>query len=100
MTKPTIFISYSEKDKQVARLIRNAFEDREHEVLLFHLEQQMDETKLRDLLQSEIKARDWVVNVDSTNAQNSTWVQYERNISKQFSKKVFTISTNCIKDFK
>ncbi len=71
--------------------MRNLFEERDHDVLLLKLSQQMTEEYLRELLVREIQARDWLVMLHSANADRSNWVSFERQFAENRHKPVFEI---------
>ena len=77
----SIFISYSTQDETIARTIRNLFEERGHDALFLKLHQHMTEEFIMDLLRDEVKARDWMVTVDTQQAQQSNWVAFERAVA-------------------
>ena len=89
--KATIFVAHSNQDLADARAVRNLFEDREHDVLLLKLSQRMTDEFLRNLLQREIQARDWLVVISSQNAQRSDWVDFEETYARDRAKPVFYI---------
>lgn len=92
--QPTIFISHSSKDLQVARAARNILEDRNHHVLLLGLLilNKRSEAEIYELLDAEIQERDWLVLIESDNAKNSKWVQYEIERAKAYRKTIYRIS--------
>ena len=78
-----IFISHSSKDIEKIRSIRNEFEKWGQNPLAFHLKCLNTDTKeneefLFDLIKKEIEARNWFVYCESESAQNSKYVQLER----------------------
>ncbi len=54
-----IFISHSHADLSKVRLVRNTFEDRGYEPILFYLHSLSDENEITDLIKREIDARLW-----------------------------------------
>lgn len=89
--KATIFVAHSTQDLADARIVRNLFEDRDHDVLLLKLSQRMTDDFLGNLLQREIQARDWLVVISSENAQRSNWVDFEETYARERAKPVFYI---------
>lgn len=89
--KPTIFIAHSSLDLVDARLVRNIFEDRNHDVLLLKLSQQMTNDFLETLLRREIQARDWIVVLASENSRKSAWVDFEQRHARERNKPIFYI---------
>lgn len=89
--RATIFVAHSTQDLADARLVRNLFEDRDHDVLLLRLSQRMTDDFLGTLPQREIRARDWLVVVSSENAQRSIWVEFEETYARERAKPVFYI---------
>lgn len=78
-----IFVSHSHKDIKKVREIRDLLEREGHKPLLFHLKcLEDDDARLPQLIKDEIEARTWFVLCDSENAQNSDWVQEEKQIVK------------------
>lgn len=60
--------------------------------LLFYLKCLEEECEIHDLIEREIKERDWFIFIDSENARNSRWVQQERDIVEALpDKKVFVL---------
>lgn len=95
--EPSILISHSSKDIVVARAVRNLLEDRNHSyVELIGLASY--ETKSRKevwkLLKDEIKARNWLLLVDSDNARESENVQFEIQTAKELGRPFYTIDCN------
>jgi len=90
--KPTIFISHSSSDLTVARAARNLLEDRDHHVLLLGLLQPLSDDDICALLDAEIQAREWLVLIDTENARNSSWVQFEIQRASEYDKAVYQIS--------
>ena len=84
-----IFVSHSHKDLEKVRFIRNEFEKRRHNPLLFFLKCLDDESELDDLIKREITERNWFVLCDSLNARSSKWVQEEVKMIKSLEGKVF-----------
>lgn len=91
---PSIFISHSSKDIHVARAVRNLFEDMGHHVLLLGLLQNMTDDEIYLLLDDEVKARDWLLLVDSSNAQNSKWVHFEVEKAESYKKTLYKIKAD------
>jgi len=87
----TVFLAHSSLDITEARRVRNLFEERDHDVLLLKLSQQMTDEYLRELLVREIQARDWLVMLHSANADRSSWVSFERHFAEDRHKPVFEI---------
>jgi hypothetical protein len=87
----TVFLAHSSLDLKEARRVRNLFEERDHDVLLLKLSQQMTEEYLRELLVREIQARDWLVMLHSPNADLSSWVSFEQHFAETRHKPVFEI---------
>jgi hypothetical protein len=94
-SSPSIFISHGSQDEVVARKIRNLFEDRGHETLLLKLQQSMSEDFIMELLRKEVKARDWLVVVDSAYAQASNWVSFEQTAARLYKKPVYHVDAAC-----
>lgn len=87
-----VFISHSHLDIAIVRKIRNEFEARGFEPLLFYLKCLSDEDEIENLIRREIDEREWFVYVESENSQKSKWVQSERAyIESLRDKKIFTI---------
>jgi hypothetical protein len=84
-----IFVSHSHKDLEKVRFIRNEFEKRGHNPLLFFLKCLDDESELDNLIKREIKERNWFILYDSSNARASKWVQEEVRMIKSLEGKVF-----------
>lgn len=82
-----IFISHSHADLTKVRLVRNTFEDRGYEPILFYLHSLSDENEITDLIKREIDARLWFCLCDSQNARKSRWVQSELNYVKEQGKR-------------
>jgi hypothetical protein len=91
MQKPSIFIAHSTLDTKHGRVIRNLFEDRGHDALLFRLEQDMTQDYLENLIQREIQARDWLVVANSPNAQKSKWVPFEQAYARLREKPIYNV---------
>jgi len=86
-----IFISHSSKDIEKIRLIRNEFEKLGQNPLAFHLKCLNTDTEdnehfLLELIKKEIEARNWFIYCESESAQNSKYVQLERDYVKQIGK--------------
>lgn len=86
-----IFISHSSKDIDKIRLIRNEFEKWGQNPLAFHLkclntDTEENEKYLFDLIKKEIEARNWFVYCASEAANNSKYVQLEREYVKEVGK--------------
>lgn len=87
-----VFISHSHIDIEKVRVIRNALERKGFDPLLFYLKCLEEECEIHDLIEREIKERDWFIFIDSENARNSQWVQQERDIVEALpDKKVFVL---------
>jgi len=84
-----IFVSHSHKDLEKVRFIRNEFEKRGHNPLLFFLKCLNDESELDNLIKREIAERNWFILCDSPNARDSKWVQEEVKMIKSLEGKVF-----------
>ena len=84
-----IFVSHSHKDLEKVRFIRNEFEKRGHNPLLFFLKCLDDESELDNLIKREISERNWFILCDSPNARASKWVQEEVKMIKSLEGKVF-----------
>lgn len=82
-----IFISHSHADLAKVRLVRNTFENRGYEPILFYLHSLSDENEITDLIKREIDARLWFCLCDSQNARKSRWVQSELNYVKEQGKR-------------
>ncbi len=88
-----VFISHSHLDINLVRKIRNEFENRGFEPLLFYLKCLNDEDEIVDLIKREIDAREWFIYVESANSKTSKWVRSEREyIAGLNGKKIFTIN--------
>jgi hypothetical protein len=76
-----IFISYSNRDLEAVRRIRNEFEKLGANPILFFLKAMTQENKaeLDTLIKREIAARKFFVLCDSKNAQASDWVRKEQD---------------------
>lgn len=90
--EPSIFISHSSRDIQVARAARNLLEDRQHHVLLLGLLQNMSDKQILNLLEAEIVAREWLVLIDTPNARQSKWVRFELERARHHKRTVYSIS--------
>lgn len=85
-----IFVSYSHKDFEIVRQIRNELERRGHNPLLFFLKcLEDDNALLPELIREEIKAREWFILCESENSKSSRWVQQEVELIKGMEGKVF-----------
>lgn len=89
--KPSIFISHSSKDMTIARAVRNLLEDRSHFVGFFGWLQQMDDPEIEAFLDAEIRMHTWLVLIETENAHNSLWVQFEIERAKQYGKVIYTL---------
>lgn len=98
--RATIFVAHSNLDLVDARVVRNLFEDLDHDVLLLKLSQRMTDEYLRNLLQREIRARDWMVVISSGNARHSDWVDFEETYARDRAKPVFYIRLEKCSHFK
>lgn len=97
--KVWIFLSHSHLDIEIVRKIRNNFEEIGFEPIMFYLKCLNDNDEIEDLIEREIKARQWFVLVDSKNSRKSKWVKSELNIINELNdKKVFTINTENFED--
>lgn len=82
--KQYFFVSHSHKDIEKVRIIRNIIEETFfYEPILFFLKSVSDENELNSLLKREIAERIWFVYCNSKNAENSKYVQFERNYINQ-----------------
>lgn len=87
-----VFISHSHMDIEKVRVIRNALERKGFDPLLFYLKCLEKECEIHDLIEREIKERDWFIFIDSENSRSSQWVQQERDIVEALpNKKVFVL---------
>jgi hypothetical protein len=86
-----IFLSHSHKDLEKVRRIRDAFETRGHNPLMFFLRCLDDDSELDDLIRREIEARTWFVLADSPNARASRWVKEELEIIESLDRTVFRV---------
>jgi len=86
-----IFISHSNKDLNQVRKIRDEFESKGLNPLLFFLKCLDDESEVDNLIKREIEARNWFVLCDSPNAQKSRWVQTEIEHIKNLPDKVYEV---------
>jgi hypothetical protein len=79
-----IFVSHSNRDIEKVREIRNELERRGHNPVLFFLKcmdaTEADDRLLWQLIEREIKAREWFVLCDSPNARNSAAVLREMEL--------------------
>ena len=85
-----IFVSHSNRDIEKAREIRNELERRGHNPVLFFLKcmetTEADDRLLRQLIEREIKAREWFILCDSPNARNSAAVLREMELVKSMAR--------------
>lgn len=86
-----IFVSHSHQDLDKVRVIRDAFEARGHNPLLFFLKCLGDDAEVDSLIRREIEARTWFVLCDSENARDAPWVQSEIKIIKSLAHKVYEV---------
>lgn len=81
-----IFVSHSNRDIEKVREIRNELERRGHNPVLFFLKcmeaTEADDQLLWQLIEREIKAREWFVLCDSPNSRNSAAVLREMELVK------------------
>ncbi len=78
------FLSHSHKDFRIVRQIRNEMEERGFEPLCFYLKCLDNcDKELLELIEHEIDARELFYYLDSPNARNSEYVQYELNYAKR-----------------
>lgn len=92
--EPSIFISHSSRDIIVARAVRNLLEDRNHNfVELIGLASFLKaaEPEIKHLLEREIAARDWLLLVNSDNARQSPYVQFELQVARSLCKPFYSI---------
>jgi phosphopantetheine adenylyltransferase len=104
--KPTIFVSHSSQDIMIARAVRNLLEDRDHEVILFHLKhlEQIEDEEKRDaeikrILDEEVNARDWLILIDTENSRGSEWVEFEIERAREYKKDIYKISGDRFKGY-
>lgn len=99
--KPTsgawIFVSHSNKDIEKIREIRNELEGRGHNPVLFFLKcmenTEADDQLLWQLIEREIKAREWFILCDSPNARSSGAVMREMELVKSMVREGKVIET-------
>jgi len=84
-----IFVSHSNTDIVEVRGIRDFFESRGHNPILFYLRSLNDDDHLPELLEREINARNFFVLCDSPNSRRSKWVQEEIRMVKLRPEKVY-----------
>ena len=73
------FISHSHLDIEKVRIVRNVIEEIFfYEPILFFLKCISDDNELTNLIEREIDERVWFVYCQSKNAENSFYVQQER----------------------
>jgi hypothetical protein len=84
-----IFVSHSNNDLESVRGIRNFFEARGHNPILFYLRCLTNDDLLPELLEREIGARNFFVLCDSENSRASRWVQQEIEMVKAHPDKVY-----------
>lgn len=72
-----VFLSHSNKDYEKVRQVRNMLEEQGFRPLMFFLNCLNDDDEVESLIKREIDSRQRFVLCDSTNAQNSKWVQEE-----------------------
>lgn len=72
-----VFLSHSNKDYEKVRQVRNLLEEQGFRPLMFFLNCLNDDDEVESLIKREIDSRQRFVLCDSTNAQNSKWVQEE-----------------------
>ena len=98
--KVYIFVSHSHRDLQIVRLIRNYLENElDAEPILFFLKSKTDEDEIMQLIKDEIDARIWFIYCKSQNAENSKWVNSEREYVKETGKWNIVIDIdNCLEE--
>ena len=96
-SEPSIFISHSSKDVAVARAVRNLLEDRDHRFVDLlgsaSLEGKSTEDQCHFFVE-EISSRDWLVLIDSENAQGSLYVQFEIVTARVLRKPFYTVDSS------
>lgn len=99
-----IFLSHSSADIATIRKIRNQFEANGKNPLAFHLKCLQTDTEagcreLEDLIKREIDARDWFVFCESEAANNSQYVQMEKDyVIQAGKKKIWTLDLSLSTD--
>lgn len=87
VNKLSIFLSYSNKDQEKVRKIRNILETLNCEPIMFFLKCLDDNNdQLEEFIKAEIEARNLFVYCKSSNSENSVWVQKELEYIKKFDK--------------
>ena len=92
-----IFVSHSNRDIEKVREIRNELERRGHNPVLFFLKcmetTEADDRLLWQLIEREIKAREWFILCDSPNARNSAAVWREMELVKSMAREGKVVET-------
>lgn len=92
-----IFVSHSNRDIEKVREIRNELERRGHNPVLFFLKcmetTEADDRLLWQLIEREIKAREWFILCDSPNARNSAAVLREMEMVKSMAREGKVVET-------
>lgn len=92
-----IFVSHSNRDIEKVREIRNELERRGHNPVLFFLKcmetTEADDRLLWQLIEREIKAREWFILCDSPNARNSAAVLREMELVKSIAREGKVVET-------
>ena len=86
---PWVFISHSNSDTQAVRRIRNRFEERGANPILFFLKQSMEDELLWRLIHREVEARRFFALCDSEAARGSKYVRRETNLVRSLPGKRF-----------
>ncbi len=91
------FISHSNRDIEKVSEIRNELERRGHNPVLFFLKcmetTEADDRLLWQLIEREIKAREWFILCDSPNARNSAAVLREMELVKSMAREGKVVET-------
>lgn len=92
-----IFVSHSNRDIEKVREIRNELERRGYNPVLFFLKcmetPETDDRLLWQLIEREIKAREWFILCDSPNARNSAAVLREMELVKSMAREGKVVET-------
>ena len=86
---PWVFISHSNSDIQAVRRIRNRFEERGAQPILFFLKQSMQDELLWRIIHREIEARRFFALCDSQAARGSRYVRRETDLVRALPGKRF-----------
>lgn len=82
--KQYFFISHSHRDIEKVRIVRNVIEETFfYEPIMFFLKCLSNEQEINDLIRREIYERIWFVYCKSKNAEQSKYVQFERDYIKK-----------------